>query len=137
MTPLCGKIHAVHLVPTDRRHRKILDGERVCRAIDAIGDPDDLAIWASRFGLLGDLTRLTVLLAIAEAGPISVTDLATATGANDTTVSQCLRLLRAAGTVVGSRDGRFIRYELADPIVGDLVRRSRRKSTRRPHHAVS
>ncbi len=126
----------MHLVPADRRKRRILDGDRVCRAIGAMGDSAELAEWAGRFHLLGDVTRLMVLVAIAEAGPISVTDLATATGTNDTTVSQCLRLLRAARTVVGHRDGRVIRYELADPVLGELLKQVR-KPVRGHRHAVS
>jgi ArsR family transcriptional regulator, lead/cadmium/zinc/bismuth-responsive transcriptional repressor len=43
-----------------------------------------------------------------------VTDLAVATGFNDATVSQALRLLRAHG-VVAARDGRTMRYRFADP----------------------
>jgi DNA-binding transcriptional ArsR family regulator len=41
---------------------------------------------------------------------------------NDTTVSQALRLLRASGTVVARRDGRIIRYELADDQIAHLLK---------------
>jgi DNA-binding transcriptional ArsR family regulator len=111
----------MHLVPEERRSRRILDGERVCQAIDAVGDPGNVANWADRFGILGDRTRLALLLSIAQAGPISVTDLAVATDVNDTTVSQALRLLRASGTVVARRDGRIMRYELADDSMAQLL----------------
>jgi DNA-binding transcriptional ArsR family regulator len=112
----------MHLVPADRRNRRILEEDRVCRAIGGIGDRRDVATWAGRFSLLGDPSRLALLLAIAHAGPISVTDLAVATDINETTVSQALRLLRTAGTVVALRDGRIMRYELADHDVLDLLR---------------
>lgn len=111
----------MHLVPEERRDHRILDGERVCRAIDAIGKPANVRAWAERFGILGDPTRLALLLAIAQAGPISVTDLAVATDINDTTVSQALRLLRARGTVVARRDGRIMLYSLADQQVAHLL----------------
>jgi DNA-binding transcriptional ArsR family regulator len=111
----------VHLVPAERRGRRMLESERVCEAIGALGEPAELAAWAARFGLLGDPSRLALLLGIAQAGPISVTDLAVATDLNETTVSQALRLLRAAGTVVARRDGRIVRYELADEEVGQLL----------------
>lgn len=113
----------MHLVPTDLGGRRVLDGERLCQAIDALGDPGELDVWAERFRLLGDRTRLAVLLSIANAGPIAVTDLATATGVNDCTVSHCLALLRATGTVVRRRDGRVIRYQLNDPDVAELLQR--------------
>jgi DNA-binding transcriptional ArsR family regulator len=112
----------VHLVPIERRTRRILEEERVCQAIDAVGEPANVALWASRFAQLGDPSRLSLLLAIAQASPISVTDLAVATDLNDTTVSQALRLLRASGTVVARRDGRINRYELADDQIGQLLR---------------
>jgi DNA-binding transcriptional ArsR family regulator len=111
----------VHLVPAERRHRKILEDERVCQAIDAVGDLSNVSAWAARYALLGDPSRLALLLSIAEAGPISVTDLAVAVDMNDTTVSQALRLLRASGTVVARRDGRIVRYELADELVRVLL----------------
>jgi ArsR family transcriptional regulator, lead/cadmium/zinc/bismuth-responsive transcriptional repressor len=123
----------MHLVPADRRSRRILDGERVCRAIEAIGDPSELTAWVGRFALLGDQTRLMVLLAIAEAGPITVTDLATATGVNDTTVSQCLRLLRAAGVVQGRRDGRVVLYVLTDSEIGQLLKPLSKPADRQRH----
>ena len=79
--------------------------------------------WAQRFSLLADPGRLSLLVCIRAAGPISVTDLAVASGMNDTTVSQALRLLRAAGLVAPERDGRVIRYSLADEETGSLLAR--------------
>jgi DNA-binding transcriptional ArsR family regulator len=111
----------VHLVPADRRHRRILDDERVCQAIDALGDAAETDRWSERFALVGDPNRLRLLLCIHRAGPISVTDLATAVDMNDTAVSQVLRLLRASGTVTSRRDGRIVRYHLADDAVAALL----------------
>jgi DNA-binding transcriptional ArsR family regulator len=111
----------MHRVPPERLHRRILESEKVCEAIDAVGDVAELRVWADRFNLLGDPSRLALLLAIAEAGPISVTDLAVAADMNDTTVSQALRLLRASGVVVAHRDGRIMRYELGDAPIRELL----------------
>jgi DNA-binding transcriptional ArsR family regulator len=113
----------VHLVPLERRSQRVLDGERVCQAISAIGEPENVAAWSQRFGLLSDPNRLALLLCIHHAGPISVTDLAVATDIRDTTVSQALRLLRANGTVVAERDGRVVRYALADADLANLLER--------------
>jgi DNA-binding transcriptional ArsR family regulator len=121
----------MHLVPAERQHRRILEEERVCTAIDAIGEPANLGPWATRFGLLADPSRLALLIAIDQAGPISVTDLAVAADMQDTTVSQALRLLRASGSVVARRDGRIIRYELADQEIADLLKRVSKPPTRR------
>jgi ArsR family transcriptional regulator, lead/cadmium/zinc/bismuth-responsive transcriptional repressor len=113
----------MHLVPADRADHRIIDDHRACEAIAALGDPEAVASWARRFSLLADPGRLSLLVCIRAAGPISVTDLAVASGMNDTTVSQALRLLRAAGIVAAERDGRVIRYSLADEEIGSLLAR--------------
>ncbi len=113
-------IGCVHLVPVDLSHR-VIDGEAVCAALGAIGDCGDVSGWAQRFKVLADPSRLTLLLCIHRAGPISVTDLAVAAGRNDSTVSQALRLLRAGGIVAARRDGRIVRYRLADEHIGGLL----------------
>jgi ArsR family transcriptional regulator, lead/cadmium/zinc/bismuth-responsive transcriptional repressor len=111
----------VHLLPAERAGHRVIDGERVCEAIAAITPATDITARAKRFALLGDPTRLTLLTCIQAAGPISVSDLAAATGFNDTTVSQTLRYLRAAEVVAGERDGRVIRYRLADGPVAAML----------------
>jgi len=103
----------VHLLPAERSEHRIIDGERVCEAIAALGSPAAVDARARDFAVLGDPTRLALLTCIRAAGPISVSDLAAATGFNDTTVSQTLRYLRAAQAVTAERDGRVIRYQLA------------------------
>jgi ArsR family transcriptional regulator, lead/cadmium/zinc/bismuth-responsive transcriptional repressor len=111
----------VHLLPADRAYARVIDEERVCQAIAALDDPETIAARARQFAVLADPTRLTILTCIKAAGPISVSDLAAATGINDTTVSQTLRYLRATQTVTAERDGRVIRYRLAATPVADLL----------------
>jgi DNA-binding transcriptional ArsR family regulator len=111
----------VHLLPAERSGQRVIDGERVCQAIEALGSPAAIQARAQRFALLGDPTRLMLLTCIEAAGPISVSDLAAATGINDTTVSQTLRYLRAAQVVTAERDGRVVRYRLADGPVAALL----------------
>ena len=109
--------------PASRRARRAPDHrpEKVCDAIEGLGDPAEVTAWARRFALLSDPTRLRLLLSIKAAGPISVSDLAAATGLNDATVSQTLRHLRASETVTTERDGRIIRYQLHDHVSGELL----------------
>jgi ArsR family transcriptional regulator, lead/cadmium/zinc/bismuth-responsive transcriptional repressor len=110
----------VHLIPAERSDRRIIDEDRVCAAISSL-DPMTVQEWSQRFALLSDPTRLSLLLCISEAGPISVTDLAVAVDQNPDTVSQTLRLLRAHRTVNTQRDGRVIRYRIADPTIRQLL----------------
>ena len=111
----------VHLIPAERSGHRIIDGERVCQAIAAISPPEAVAAHAKTFAVLGDPTRLTLLICIKVAGPISVSDLAVATGLNDTTVSQTLRYLRASQTVIAERQGRVVRYRLASTPITALL----------------
>ena len=111
----------MHLVPADRAHHPTIDGHRACEAIEALGEPVHVENWATRFSLLGDPHRLAVLLCVRHAGPISVTDLAVATGMSPTAVSQCLRLLRTAGVVSRERDGKVVRYWLSDETLNGLL----------------
>jgi DNA-binding transcriptional ArsR family regulator len=104
----------MHLVPAERRQHRMIEAERVCDAIGSLPPPDETERWAERFTMLGDRHRLALLICIAEGGPISVTDLAAATGMEDARVSQILRLLRGAGLVAPERQGRVVRYALAD-----------------------
>ncbi len=112
----------MHLLPAERSGHRVIDGERVCQAVAALDDREAIQARARRFAVLGDPTRLMILTCIKAAGPISVSDLAAATGLNDTTVSQTLRYLRASQIVATERDGRVIRYRLAsDPVAALLT----------------
>jgi ArsR family transcriptional regulator, lead/cadmium/zinc/bismuth-responsive transcriptional repressor len=108
-------------VPAEQHGHRVIDGDRVRQAVEALGPRAEIQARARTFALLGDPTRLSLLTCIKAAGPISVSDLAAATGLNDTTVSQTLRYLRATGTVMTERDGRVVRYRLADGPVKELL----------------
>ncbi len=110
----------MHLLSDEQAQRPFIDEHRVCDALAGLPTPEAVHEWAQRFALLADLTRLTLLLCIHNAGSISVTDLATAAALKEATVSQALRLMRAHDLVTTERDGRVIRYQLADEQVHDL-----------------
>jgi ArsR family transcriptional regulator len=65
---------------------------------------------------LANPRRLEILHELAR-GPLEVGRLATAIGASQPNVSQHLSVLRGAGIVEAERDGREVRYRLADPDV--------------------
>ena len=112
---------AVHLLPADRSDHRVIDAERICQAIAALDRPEVIQARARQFAVLADPTRLTLLTCISAAGPISVSDLAAASGINDATVSQTLRYLRATETVIAERDGRVVRYRLASTPIAALL----------------
>ena len=80
---------------------------------------------AEMFRLLGDPTRVRILLALLEYDEMCVGDLAAAVDTSDTSVSQAMRLLRTAGVVRSRRDGRNIHYRLDDDHVRVLLELSR------------
>ncbi|MGQ5690943.1 ArsR/SmtB family transcription factor [Rhodococcus erythropolis] len=81
----------------------------------------DVTSWSGRFELLSDANRLRLLLCLHHAPGICVTDLSVALGMSGTAVSHALRLLRSQGWVGATRDGRSMRYQLADDTVHQLL----------------
>lgn len=84
--------------------------------------PDDhhLTVIAETYRLLGDPTRLKVVLTCLE-GPIAVGDIARATGASQSLVSHHLRLLRAARLVRGTRRNKQVFYEVEDDHIARML----------------
>lgn len=80
---------------------------------------------AAMFRLLGDPTRTRILYALVAADELCVSDLARTVGAEESTVSHALRLLRTAGVVRSRRAGRNVHYRLDDSHVRMLLAVSR------------
>jgi DNA-binding transcriptional ArsR family regulator len=81
---------------------------------------DQINVIAETYRLLGDPTRLRVLLACLD-GPIAVGDIAKALAASPSLVSHHLRLLRAARLVRGTRKMQQILYEAADDHIRQML----------------
>ena len=79
-----------------------------------------IIVIAETYRLLGDPTRLRVLLACL-AAPIAVGDIAKAVNASPSLVSHHLRLLRAARLVRGTRRNRQVFYETADQHIARML----------------
>lgn len=79
-----------------------------------------IAVIAETYRLLGDPTRLRVLLACLPA-PIAVGDIAKQVNASPSLVSHHLRLLRAARLVRGTRRNRQVFYETADEHIARML----------------
>jgi DNA-binding transcriptional ArsR family regulator len=75
---------------------------------------------ARRFALLSDPTRLRILDALLEQDDITVSELARQVGEAAPNVSQHLSRLLSADIVGRRRDGRTVRYSVADPTIRPL-----------------
>ena len=109
----------MHRLPPGRRGLRVIDPDQVCDASAVLADRAGLERSAAAFGALGDVHRLSILLALHHAGDLCVSDLAVAVGMSDRAVSHALRLLRQHGMVTAHRDGRLVRYR----VDGTLTRR--------------
>jgi ArsR family transcriptional regulator len=93
----------------------------VMNARRLLGDSPPVDDLAAVFGILGDPTRMRVLVALGNS-ELCVTDLAAATGVNRTTISHQLRVLRSHRLVRRRRDGKVVYYAVDDDHVMDLVK---------------
>lgn len=82
--------------------------------------PNDIGILAETFRLLGDPSRLKILLQCMR-GRASVGELTESVDLSQSLVSHHLRLLRAARLVRGERHGKQIFYEIADHHVSQIL----------------
>ncbi|MBE7733206.1 ArsR/SmtB family transcription factor [Devosia faecipullorum] len=83
-------------------------------------DENHLSVIAETYRLLGDPTRLKIVLTCLD-GPIAVGDIAKATGASQSLVSHHLRLLRAARLVRGTRRNKQVFYQAADDHIANML----------------
>jgi DNA-binding transcriptional ArsR family regulator len=81
---------------------------------------NDVAELADMFRLLGDTTRLRIVLACLN-DPISVGDIAGQLELSPSLVSHHLRLLRAARVVKADRQGKQVFYAAADQHVSGVL----------------
>lgn len=77
-------------------------------------DPKRAGRLASQAKALGDPTRLTLAVALAEGEELCVCDLAWVLERAENLVSHHLRQLRSAGLAASRRDGKMVMYSLTD-----------------------
>lgn len=84
--------------------------------------PDDNSVKKiSRFfSLLSDPSRVKLLSALTIA-PLCVTDIAAILNMNQTTVSHQLRLLRDVDIVTCERQGKLLKYKIANPKINEIL----------------
>ena len=102
---------------------RVVHLERVARArTEAIGDKD-LDQLALTYKIMGDPTRLKILLALSQ-GEMCVCDLAAFLGISESAVSHQLRYLRQLNLVVNRREGTVLYYRLCDSLIIDLIEKA-------------
>jgi len=89
---------------------------RICAYADYVDMDEITSLQAEVLKTLASPRRLEILHRLVE-GPCEVGRLAQEIGASQPNVSQHLAVLRAAGIVDAEREGREVRYRLADPDV--------------------
>lgn len=90
-------------------------------ATDALAmSQSDVAVLAETFRLLGDQSRLKILLQCMH-GSVAVGDIAEALDLSQSLVSHHLRLLRGARLVRGERQAKHIFYSIADQHVSQVL----------------
>ena len=111
----------MHQVPEKLRDVRVVDPDQVCDATAVLADTEQVQHAAAVLDALGDVNRLSILLALHHAGDLCVSDLAFAVGMSDSAVSHALRLLRAHGMVLASREGRLVRYRVTGALTERLL----------------
>ncbi|MBU4466047.1 MAG: metalloregulator ArsR/SmtB family transcription factor, partial [Actinobacteria bacterium] len=92
---------------------------RICGRLP---ESDFVELAVEIFGMLADATRVRMILALREAGELSVTDLAGIVEKPPASVSQHLAKLRLARIVSTRQDGTRVFYKLANEHASQLVR---------------
>jgi DNA-binding transcriptional ArsR family regulator len=83
-------------------------------------DSTGLAVKAKLFRGLGDPSRLSIVDTL-RGGPLTVSELVTATGLSQSNVSNHLGCLRDCGLVTAEPQGRRVLYRLSDDRVDELI----------------
>ena len=83
-------------------------------------DDDSVRRIARFFALLADPSRVKLLSALT-ISPLCVTDLADILKMNQTTVSHQLRLLRDMDVVSCERQGKILKYKIANPKINEIL----------------
>ena len=81
---------------------------------------EDVATLAETFRLLGDPSRLRIVLSCLD-GPASVSEIVGRVGLSQSLVSHHLRLLRASRLLKSGKEGRQVFYSLPDCHVRDML----------------
>ena len=109
---------------------RVVHGAKLAALAPLLPNAEGVQAAAERFRVLGDATRLRMLLALS-LSELCVCDLTELLGITQTAASQHLKILRAYGLVRYRKEGRMAFYRLADSsLVGMLFGVQRRTGGR-------
>ncbi|UCD38394.1 MAG: winged helix-turn-helix transcriptional regulator [Fidelibacterota bacterium] len=86
---------------------------------------DELPLMASTYRLLGDPTRLKILLSLSHAKELCVSDLADILAMDTSAISHQLRKLKDGGLVGSTREGPIIYYHLVSDVIREALATAR------------
>lgn len=98
----------------------LLDSMTAAKVERSLPSTNSLGALAGFFDALSDVTRLKLVSALA-VSPMCVTDLASLTSVNQTTVSHQLKILRGARIVQCTRQGKVMFYSLAESTIPRIM----------------
>lgn len=85
-----------------------------------MSNPKAIDVQAKLFRGFSDPSRLSILEALRK-GSLTVGEIVETTDLSQSNVSNHLGCLRGCGLVVAEQEGRFVRYQLSDKRVGQLL----------------
>jgi DNA-binding transcriptional ArsR family regulator len=101
---------------TPHSHQKSVES-----ALRAVGDQELITSLSEIFKVLGDPTRLKIIMALADE-ELCVYDIAEVLGVSESAVSHQLRMLKTMRLVKQRKDGKLVFYTLDDEHIEDLIR---------------
>ena len=101
---------------------RVIHLDRVNRARKDALEKKELNHLADTFRVLGDPTRLKIIMALS-GGEMCVCDLAAFIGITESAVSHQLRRLKDMSIVRNRREGKILYYHLEDSHVSDLLKK--------------
>ena len=108
-------------VSEERCGVRVLHPDRIQKAQRAASSEKETARLASLYQVLGDPTRLRIILGLRD-GEMCVCDLAAFLGLTESAISHQLRRLKDQALVKNRRDGQILYYSLDDEHVSGLLR---------------
>jgi DNA-binding transcriptional ArsR family regulator len=100
---------------------RVLHRDRIQKAKGAASSEKETARLASLYQVLGDPTRLKIILGLRD-GEMCVCDLAAFLGLTESAISHQLRRLKDQALVRNRREGQILYYSLDDEHVSGLLR---------------